>query len=255
MDDNLPTTLSPEALESIKVDWISQVQQGGTTAIILMIIALALLAFTINSFLNVRKKHFAPDKLAKRASESWANGDMEGVRSACKRYPSSMALAIEGIVDMVGAPLAEIKEHVASVAGREIDDQYERLAPFSIIGAIAPLLGLLGTMIGMIEAFQLVSIFGDDGGAAMLAGSISKALITTALGLIIAVPSLILYFYFKRKVHRYSLMLEEEIERLILAWFQIGPQVEASEVVLPETTEIEESAPTAMAENASPQTI
>ena len=93
------------------------------------------------------------------------------------------------------------------------------VATIHVITAILPLLGLLGTMIGMIESFKLVELYGDEGGASMLAGAISKALVTTAMGLIIAIPSLIIYHFFKARIGGLGNKLEEEIEILINAWF------------------------------------
>ena len=104
------------------------------------------------------------------------------------------------------------------IALREMRLQSQRNAALAVIASLAPLLGLLGTMIGMIESFKLVEIYGDDGGASMLAGSISKALITTAVGLIIAIPALSLFHYFKHRIGIISLHLEEEFEILINNW-------------------------------------
>ena len=73
-------------------------------------------------------------------------------------------------------------------------------------------------MIGMIESFKLVEIYGDEGGASMLAGSISKALITTAVGLIIAIPSLGVYHALKYRLNYMGDILEEELEALLNAW-------------------------------------
>jgi biopolymer transport protein ExbB len=85
----------------------------------------------------------------------------------------------------------------------------------AVIAALSPLLGLLGTMIGMIEAFELVAIYGDEGGASMLAGSIAKALITTAAGLIIAIPAIAAYNYFKHRVNKLTMKLENDVESIL----------------------------------------
>ena len=77
------------------------------------------------------------------------------------------------------------------------------------LGAIAPLLGLLGTVLGIIEAFLVVDV-GSAGNASMMMPGISTALITTAVGMLIAIPAMIAYRYFQRVVHEYTAELEQQ---------------------------------------------
>jgi biopolymer transport protein ExbB len=85
----------------------------------------------------------------------------------------------------------------------------ERFLPFlAITAAAAPLLGLLGTVVGMIETFQLITVFGT-GDAKSLSSGISKALVTTAMGLIVAIPTLILHGALSRMAKRKLGLLEE----------------------------------------------
>ena len=73
----------------------------------------------------------------------------------------------------------------------------------------------MGTVVGMIEAFGLVALYGDEGGASILSDSISKALITTAAGLIIAAPAIALYFIIKNRIMRMASLVEVEVENVI----------------------------------------
>ena len=87
------------------------------------------------------------------------------------------------------------------------------------MATVSPLLGLLGTVIGMIGAFDKVAAAGSLGDASLLGGDISKALITTGAGLTIAVPALVLYHYFKSRTNMFGLLLEEEASELISSWY------------------------------------
>ncbi len=101
------------------------------------------------------------------------------------------------------------------LAGRsEMKFLEKNLAFLEIIGVIAPLLGLLGTVIGMVEIFAVISQMGV-GQAAALSTGISKALITTVVGLIIAIPSIVAYGYFDRKVDSLTLKMEQYSAELI----------------------------------------
>ncbi len=100
-------------------------------------------------------------------------------------------------------------------AGRQVVHELERyLNALGTIASITPLLGLLGTVIGMIKVFSAIMIHGV-GDPGILAGGISEALITTAAGLTVAIPSLIFHRYFERLVDEYVIRMEEESLRLI----------------------------------------
>src|SRR5690606_29994919 len=121
------------------------------------------------------------------------------IRAECEKQPSAMSEIILHCVDFRSTNFDLIQSGVADIGGRVIVDQEEKCTPLTVIAGVAPLLGLLGTMIGMIEAFKLVEVFGDEGGASLLAGSISKALITTAVGLILAIPAVLGYHWARRR--------------------------------------------------------
>src|SRR5690606_16228081 len=101
------------------------------------------------------------------------------------------------------------------MAGREIREQLDKIYPLSVVASLGPLLGLLGTIVGMIEAFGLVAIYGDEGGPSLLSNSISLALITTAAGLVIAIPAIAIYFYLKRSIKGTATIMEEELEHAL----------------------------------------
>lgn len=83
-------------------------------------------------------------------------------------------------------------------------------------------------MIGMIESFKMVEVFGDEGGASLMAGSISKALITTAAGLVIAMPAIAMFYFFKHRLHQLTLDLERGTERVMELLFD-EPEPAAAE--------------------------
>lgn len=105
------------------------------------------------------------------------------------------------------------------IAGRDLRGHLQKAYPIAVAATVAPLLGLFGTVIGMIEAFEIVAIAGSLGDASLLAGSISKALVTTAAGLIIAIPALATYHYFKSRTHAFAMALESDVNELLTTWF------------------------------------
>jgi biopolymer transport protein ExbB len=107
-----------------------------------------------------------------------------------------------------------VKESVED-SGRQVVHELERfLNTLGTIAAITPLLGLLGTVFGMIQVFTVISVEGT-GNAELLAGGISKALITTATGLTVAIPSLLFHRYFTGRVDELVIRMEDEAIRLV----------------------------------------
>ena len=107
-----------------------------------------------------------------------------------------------------------MKESIQEAASHVIHDMERYLNTLGTIAAIAPLLGLLGTVIGMIKVFTEIMLQGT-GNAAVLAGGISEALITTAAGLSVAIPALIMHRYYSRKIDTVVITLEQESIKLV----------------------------------------
>jgi biopolymer transport protein ExbB len=107
-----------------------------------------------------------------------------------------------------------MKESIQEAASHVIHDLERYLNSLGTIAAVAPLLGLLGTVIGMIKVFNEIMMQGT-GNAGVLAGGISEALITTAAGLSVAIPALILHRYFVRRIDSVVVTLEQEAIKLV----------------------------------------
>ncbi len=203
-------SLSPE---NVQVDWIEQLQQGGLVVLVQGLLVVGLIAICIERMLSLRLKHFAPRGFSARILQLFDKGDQAEMEITCQKETHTLARVVNIVLEH-GTNGPGVVDKIRDSAQRDIESEYEKLASLSLIAAAAPLLGLLGTMIGMIESFQLVALYGDDGGASMLAGSIAKALITTATGLVIALPALFLHHHFKRNLQKISKTLETEIETL-----------------------------------------
>ena len=107
-----------------------------------------------------------------------------------------------------------MKESIEEVANQVVHELERYLNTLGTVAAITPLLGLLGTVIGMIKVFTAIQLEGT-GNAAVLAGGISEALITTAAGLTVAIPSLFFHRYFQRKIDELVIYMEQEALKLV----------------------------------------
>lgn len=172
------------------------------------------MAIVVERFWTLRRKKILPPDLV---PQLW--------RLAKERKIDDVTLRKVKLSSPLGAILAsglinkhhgrEMMKTSIEETGRQVVHELERfLNPLGTIASIAPLLGLLGTVVGMIKVFAAIMIHGV-GDPGILAGGISEALLTTAAGLTVAIPSLIFHRYFERLIDDYVLKMEEEALKLI----------------------------------------
>jgi biopolymer transport protein ExbB len=114
-------------------------------------------------------------------------------------------------------------EDAAALSGDEILFYLgRRLGVLSVLGSVLPLMGLLGTVLGMIKVFARVASAGDAADIAILAGGIWEALITTAAGMMIAIPVILIYHYFVRTLEKISHVMQQKASKLIFSLKRYG---------------------------------
>lgn len=209
-----PEEAAPEE-QKVVIDWAAQIRAGGFMMYPLYFLALLALLIALQRWMTSREGRLAPRKLRRAVDEQLSDGNIVGAIEACDRYPSTLAEALRFILQHRHAGREVVSQTAGDIAARDIRTHLSRIYPLSVIASLAPLLGLLGTIVGMIEAFGLVALYGDEGGAAILSDSISKALITTAAGLIIAVPAIAVYFVIKNRIMRLGSLIEVGIENVV----------------------------------------
>ena len=132
----------------------------------------------------------------------------------CKRDNSTIAHVIRVGIENYGKRREVIKERIEEVGRREVASLESYINVIGTIAGISPLLGLLGTVSGMIKAFNIISLQGIADPAS-LAGGISEALITTAAGLVVAIPAYVIYRYLMNKADSLILEMEENSIRMV----------------------------------------
>lgn len=122
-----------------------------------------------------------------------------------------------------GVDLAVLKEELERVATQHLDHLRAYLRPLEVIATVSPLLGLLGTVLGMIEAFQQMQAAGAQVDPSVLSGGIWKALLTTAVGLAVAIPVLLVFNWMERKVERVASLMNDTVTRVFTAKAMMQP--------------------------------
>ena len=190
------------------------VQAGGWLMLPILLCSVIALAIVGERFWSLQQKRINPATLVSQVWQ-WYKSDTltdENIQALANNSPLGRVLAA-GLVNR-HHPREIMKESIEDT-GRQVVVELERyLNTLGTIASITPLLGLLGTVIGMIKVFAAITAHGV-GNPSVLAGGISEALITTAAGLSVAIPSLIFYRYFRGKVDELVIKMEEEALKIV----------------------------------------
>ncbi len=193
---------------------IEILQAGGWLMLPILLCSIIAVAIIIERLWTLQRRRVLPKDLAMRVWE-WARDrqlDQKHLTVLSTNSPMGRILAA-GLANRHQS--REVLKEIVQDTGRHVVHELERyLNSLGTIAAITPLLGLLGTVIGMVKVFTAITTAGV-GNPGVLAGGISEALITTAAGLSVAIPSLIAYRYLRGRVDALVVEMEKEAMKLI----------------------------------------
>lgn len=172
----------------------------------------------IDFFVTINPKKIIPETLVNEVREAMEQGDVMKALQRCEQDQGPLPSILQAGFRNVKEGFEVIQEQVGAAADLESEKLMQRVAYLNMCGSIAPMLGLLGTVQGMIMAFA--NLANSSAGAAqqgMLAMNIAQALWTTAAGLVVAIPAVSLYTYFKNRLSRIILTMEGMTMDLIKA--------------------------------------
>lgn len=187
---------------------------GGWLMVPIVLSSIVALAIIAERFWSLRQDKVAPRNLVAQVWQWRRNNQLTQEQVLALRASSPLGRVLAaGLLNM--AHSREVMKESLEETGRQVVLELERyLNTLGTIASISPLLGLLGTVVGMIKVFTAITAQGV-GNPGVLAGGISEALITTAAGLTVAIPSLMFYRYFRGKVDALVLKMEEEALKLV----------------------------------------
>jgi len=190
------------------------IQQGGWLMLPILLCSIIALTIVIERFISLQAKKVTPPTLVAQVWQWHKNKTLteEHIVALSSHSPLGKILSA-GLVNR-DQPREIMKESIEEVGHQVIHELERFLNTLGTIAAITPLLGLLGTVIGMIKVFAAITTQGV-GNPTVLAGGISEALITTAAGLSVAIPSLIFYRFFRGRVDELVVKMEEEALKIV----------------------------------------
>jgi len=202
----------------------STIKAGGLIGLMVILMSIASVALIVEHFLSIRRERILPGVLEESLGEQLATEEYAAAAEACRKDDSFLAKVVEAGLSRRGGMFGffDMQNAMQEVSEREISRLHRKLEYLSFIAAAAPMLGLLGTVTGMIRSFN--TIVATEGAAqpSDLAGGISEALVTTCMGLIVAIPTMFFVSQFRNRIDGYVAEAETVVERLMGRFREAG---------------------------------
>mgnify|MGYP000308643363 FL=1 len=187
---------------------------GGWLMLPLILCSIAMIAISIERFWTLNPKKVAPKH---QLAEVWSwikNNEVNAERLRELKQSSELGVILAAGLSNSRNGRETMKDSIQEAANQVIHSLERYIGALGTIAAVAPLLGLLGTVLGMIKVFVAIELQGT-GNAGALAGGISEALITTAAGLLVAIPAMIAHRFYIRRIDSLAVTMEQEAIKLV----------------------------------------
>jgi biopolymer transport protein ExbB len=205
-----PAAAASEAAPGMS--WAQIIEAGGTLMYVLAAMSVAGLAMVIYFSMVLRREQVVPAKLVAELESQLGKGDFTGAGKTCEARPcalSSIVLAaVRHKLRVGGTEMSVLREAMEGEGGRQATLMQNQTQYLLDIAIIAPMVGLLGTVMGMLRAFNSVALDIARARPLELAGGVSQALVTTIAGLIVAIPAMVAYAYFRGRSSKLITELE-----------------------------------------------
>ena len=220
--NNMPAAMNPNTSAAVSLadgdgpptmtskNLVGIIRDGGLVIYPLFACSFVLLVFAFERFISLRTGRVIPRPFVKRFMHQLQEGqlDRDEGRLVCEENGSPTALIFAAAVRKWGRPAVEVEQAVIDAGERACGNLRRYLRVFSGLGTIGPLLGLLGTVFGIIRAFGDIAMSESTGRTEMLSHGISEALYCTAFGLSVAIPAVVLHLYFVSRVDRLVIQID-----------------------------------------------
>ncbi len=187
---------------------------GGWLIVPLLFCSVAVVVISIERYISLRTSKVLPENLLGRVWHWLKEQKVTVERMTELRNSSPLGQILAAGLSNSGHGREVMKDSIEEAANQVVHSLERYISILGTIAAIAPLIGLLGTVVGMIKVFTAIMLEGT-GNAGVLAGGISEALITTAAGLTVAIPALVCHRYFERRIDSLVIEMEDQAIKLV----------------------------------------
>lgn len=199
--------LAAEEADAAPNGFLEIVFSGGVVGAIMIVLLLALsltAAYLIfDHLMTIRRKDLMPEGLSEEVRQSLLQGNVTAARDACNARPSFLSFVLMHGISELEFGWNSVEKATEDALAEQSARLFRKIEYLSVIGNIAPMVGLLGTVIGMIVAFQQVASTQGTASAPQLAQGIYQALVTTVGGLIVAIPAIGAFAIFRNRIDQF----------------------------------------------------
>jgi len=200
--------------------FIDSIKAGGYIGIVIILMSIVAVAFVIEHSLTIRKERLMPEAVLEQLETTIAQGDIKAAVGICedpRNYSLATDVVLAGLERFQSSEFgfADYKSAVEEAGEDNTARLYRKTDGLNVIGVIAPMLGLFGTVEGMMESFNVIASTEGAAQPYQLADSISKALVTTWLGLVVAIPAMVAFSYFRNKIDSLVSECGKRVERIL----------------------------------------
>jgi len=204
--DSAAAATDPAVTVSTDLSLLDLIVKGGWIMLPIFLLSFVSIYIMIERYITIRRAATIPGGFMGSIKSLMVRGDLQGAKMLCAQTPSPLARMIEKGIRRIGLPLQEIEASVENVGKIEVARLEKGIGVLGIIAGIAPMLGFVGTIIGVIKIFYSISTTGDFG-IAQISGGLYTKMVTSAAGLIVGIIAHIGY-------HWLSIMVENLVLRM-----------------------------------------
>lgn len=186
---------------------------GGVVMYILLIASILIMAFTIEAAIKIRIGKMAPPAVLAQLKDAISSGNYPTAVQVCMANPCYVSRIVQAGLDRLGRGRDAVEKAMADTTAKELNGIKANINYLSVIGVVSPMVGLTGTVVGMIKAFKTL---GSSGAAdpSKLSANISEVLVATGAGLFVAIPGFVLYYVFRNRTLTVSVAIDAEVNLL-----------------------------------------
>ncbi len=196
---------------------LNVIRQGGILMLPIIACSFVMLIFVMERLLYLRRARMIPRPFVRGVIEQLEQQQLgrDEAMALCEENGSPIAEIFAGALKKYGRSAVEVEQAVVDAGERVVSQMRKYLRLFNAISNLTPLLGLLGTVLGMIDAFNTIARADAMGRPELLAGGIGTALITTAAGLVVAIPSYAAYAFFLGRIDKLILEMDSHAQSIV----------------------------------------
>ena len=193
------------------------IADSGVFGWLIIVLSIVALAVAIENFVTLKREKLAPPELIDEIQALFDEGQFQEAMELCENEPTFFTRVCGAGISKIGHPFEVIAAAIAEMGDEEAIKLHQKVGWLSLIANVAPMLGLLGTVFGMVLAFHVIASTGGNANPAKLADGISQALLTTLFGLLVAIPTTAAFAYMRnnlvRSVIEVGAILEDLFDR------------------------------------------